>query len=480
MRARVKVCGINSEAAFDAAIAAGADWVGFVLLRPRASSPPLAPQHFPPATKAARRASASSSIPPTKRSKPRSPPSRSISSSSTPGPPAPPRSAAASPARSGARSASPRAPISLTMPPAPTSSSKPRRPPRRRAGRQRPPLRLVASRALARPGALAPRRRARSRQRRRRHRGKWRQRGRCLLGRRKRAGRQGPRPDPRLHRSRPHSAPRIRPGWLKTSNPSRRATAMSVKPRFLGHAHRQRSSAPTSAARTGAPARAAFCTSSKRNPARHHDDPPASAPIPLPAASAPDQLVERIVPPDILARRDQPAPLHPEARPVHAVRLRVEALRPIERRHRRRHLLGRQAQLRLDPRDRAHHGLEALRPAEPQPAGPAIIRRRPTYPPARSGTRSIRTSTPCSSGTTAMLSIPPGVADHLLRKARSPRRNPRGSRRRRQHHRVGRAPIGDRDRALSGEPPLVGTERAVPPGERTPGLRCLFRHALRP
>ncbi len=34
MRARVKVCGINSEAAFDAAIAAGADWVGFVFFPP--------------------------------------------------------------------------------------------------------------------------------------------------------------------------------------------------------------------------------------------------------------------------------------------------------------------------------------------------------------------------------------------------------------------------------------------------------------
>ncbi|MGH7067088.1 MAG: phosphoribosylanthranilate isomerase [Acetobacteraceae bacterium] len=31
---RVKVCGINSEAAFDAAIEAGADWVGFVFFPP--------------------------------------------------------------------------------------------------------------------------------------------------------------------------------------------------------------------------------------------------------------------------------------------------------------------------------------------------------------------------------------------------------------------------------------------------------------
>ncbi|MGH7102574.1 MAG: phosphoribosylanthranilate isomerase [Acetobacteraceae bacterium] len=31
---RVKVCGINSEAAFDAAIGAGADWVGFVFFPP--------------------------------------------------------------------------------------------------------------------------------------------------------------------------------------------------------------------------------------------------------------------------------------------------------------------------------------------------------------------------------------------------------------------------------------------------------------
>jgi phosphoribosylanthranilate isomerase len=34
MRARVKVCGINSEDAFDAAIEAGADWVGFVFFPP--------------------------------------------------------------------------------------------------------------------------------------------------------------------------------------------------------------------------------------------------------------------------------------------------------------------------------------------------------------------------------------------------------------------------------------------------------------
>jgi phosphoribosylanthranilate isomerase len=31
---RVKVCGLNSEAAFDAAVAAGADWVGFVFFPP--------------------------------------------------------------------------------------------------------------------------------------------------------------------------------------------------------------------------------------------------------------------------------------------------------------------------------------------------------------------------------------------------------------------------------------------------------------
>ena len=32
--ARVKICGINSEAAFDAAVAAGADWLGFVFFPP--------------------------------------------------------------------------------------------------------------------------------------------------------------------------------------------------------------------------------------------------------------------------------------------------------------------------------------------------------------------------------------------------------------------------------------------------------------
>jgi phosphoribosylanthranilate isomerase len=31
---RVKICGLNSEAAFDAAVAAGADWVGFVFFPP--------------------------------------------------------------------------------------------------------------------------------------------------------------------------------------------------------------------------------------------------------------------------------------------------------------------------------------------------------------------------------------------------------------------------------------------------------------
>ncbi len=34
MRGRVKVCGINSEAAFDEAVAAGADWIGFVFFPP--------------------------------------------------------------------------------------------------------------------------------------------------------------------------------------------------------------------------------------------------------------------------------------------------------------------------------------------------------------------------------------------------------------------------------------------------------------
>src|ERR1700722_12973903 len=31
---RVKICGLNSEAAFDAAVGAGADWVGFVFFPP--------------------------------------------------------------------------------------------------------------------------------------------------------------------------------------------------------------------------------------------------------------------------------------------------------------------------------------------------------------------------------------------------------------------------------------------------------------
>ena len=34
LRVRVKVCGINSDAAFDAALAAGADWIGFVFFPP--------------------------------------------------------------------------------------------------------------------------------------------------------------------------------------------------------------------------------------------------------------------------------------------------------------------------------------------------------------------------------------------------------------------------------------------------------------
>jgi phosphoribosylanthranilate isomerase len=34
MSGRVKVCGINSEAAFDEAVAAGADWIGFVFFLP--------------------------------------------------------------------------------------------------------------------------------------------------------------------------------------------------------------------------------------------------------------------------------------------------------------------------------------------------------------------------------------------------------------------------------------------------------------
>ena len=38
---RVKICGINSDAAFDAAVAAGADWIGFVFFppSPRAVTP---------------------------------------------------------------------------------------------------------------------------------------------------------------------------------------------------------------------------------------------------------------------------------------------------------------------------------------------------------------------------------------------------------------------------------------------------------
>ncbi|HEY6433647.1 MAG TPA: N-(5'-phosphoribosyl)anthranilate isomerase, partial [Acetobacteraceae bacterium] len=34
MSVRVKICGINDAAGFDAAIEAGADWVGFVFFRP--------------------------------------------------------------------------------------------------------------------------------------------------------------------------------------------------------------------------------------------------------------------------------------------------------------------------------------------------------------------------------------------------------------------------------------------------------------
>ncbi len=41
MTVRVKICGINSAAAFDAAVAAGADWVGFVFF-------PASPRHVSP------------------------------------------------------------------------------------------------------------------------------------------------------------------------------------------------------------------------------------------------------------------------------------------------------------------------------------------------------------------------------------------------------------------------------------------------
>jgi phosphoribosylanthranilate isomerase len=43
---RVKICGLNSEAAFDAAVAAGADWVGFVFF-------PASPRFVTPARAAA-------------------------------------------------------------------------------------------------------------------------------------------------------------------------------------------------------------------------------------------------------------------------------------------------------------------------------------------------------------------------------------------------------------------------------------------
>src|SRR2546425_12868843 len=43
---RVKICGINAPGAFDAAIAAGADWVGFVFF-------PRSPRHVTPAQAAA-------------------------------------------------------------------------------------------------------------------------------------------------------------------------------------------------------------------------------------------------------------------------------------------------------------------------------------------------------------------------------------------------------------------------------------------
>ncbi|MDI3309348.1 MAG: phosphoribosylanthranilate isomerase [Acetobacteraceae bacterium] len=46
MTARVKICGINSPAAFDAAITAGADWVGFVFFPP-------SPRHVTPEQAAA-------------------------------------------------------------------------------------------------------------------------------------------------------------------------------------------------------------------------------------------------------------------------------------------------------------------------------------------------------------------------------------------------------------------------------------------
>ena len=40
-KVKVKICGVNSEAAFDAAAEAGADWIGFVFFRrsPRAVTP---------------------------------------------------------------------------------------------------------------------------------------------------------------------------------------------------------------------------------------------------------------------------------------------------------------------------------------------------------------------------------------------------------------------------------------------------------
>ena len=206
MTVRVKICGINDPAAFDTAIAAGADWVGFNFFppSPRYVTPAQAADLSArsPGWTAARRAVRRSDA--GRRSPRRSTRCGWTSCSST------------------ARWTWPalRARFGLPIwravgvrPPTISARSHERRRPaggggkaaarRDAARRQRRALRLVAAARLERAGALDSCRRPDRGQRRRGHPHHGCIGGRCVLGRRGRARRQGSGADPRLHRRSP-------------------------------------------------------------------------------------------------------------------------------------------------------------------------------------------------------------------------------------------------------------------------------------
>ena len=127
------------------------------------------------------------------------------------------------------------------------------------------------------------------------------------------------------------AATTMRSGWVKTSKPSARAMPTSVMPACSAMRTASAVGADT-ATTTGAPSIAAFCTISTEMRLDSSSSPSATGNAI--ARQCTRQLVERIVPADILAQCDETALRMPEGGGMHRVRLLVELLRSGKRRHR--------------------------------------------------------------------------------------------------------------------------------------------------